>query len=165
MLDGVRAACRFDGVAREAVHDLKYRRIRSRASVLADVLVEALARRPLAMDVLVPVPLAPGRIRQRGFNQSALLAQLVGQQLGVAVAPDALVRTRETSPQVGRSAAERHANIDGAFACQLPEAIIGRRVTLVDDVMTTGATLAACADPLRAAGASRVYGLVVARDI
>lgn len=164
-LDGVRAACRFEGMAREAIHDLKYRRIRSRAGVLADVLAEALARRPLAVDVLAPVPLAPGRLRQRSFNQSALVAQLVGERLGLTVAPEALIRTRETPPQVGRTAAERRTNIAGAFACRLPDAVKGRRVAVVDDVMTTGATLAACAEPLRLAGATRVYGLVAARDV
>ena len=164
-LDGARAACRFDGIAREAVHDLKYRRIRSRAAVLAEVLVESLARRPLAVDVLVPVPLAPGRLRQRGFNQSALLAEIVGERLAVDVASDALARTRETSPQVGRSAGERRANIADAFACRLPDALRGRRVAIVDDVMTTGATLSACAEAVREAGALRVYGVVFARDI
>ena len=164
-MDGVRAACPFDGVARTAIHDLKYRRIRSRAAVLAEFILEGLARRPLAFEVLVPVPLAPGRLRQRGFNQSALVAQLVGQRLGAEVVPEALVRIRETSPQVGRSAVERRANIEGAFACKLPEAVAGRRIGIVDDVMTTGATLAACAEPLRAAGAVRVYGLVVAREV
>ena len=164
-LNGVRAACRFEGVAREAIHDLKYRRIRSRAGALADMLIEGLARRPLAVDVLVPVPLAGGRLRQRGFNQSALVAQLVGRHLGVEVVEDALVRARETSAQVGRSREERRANMEGAFACKLPEAVTGRRIAIVDDVMTTGATLAACAEPLRVAGAARVYALVIAREV
>lgn len=164
-LNGVRAACQFEGVAREAIHDLKYRRIRSRANMLAELMLEALAKRPLAIDVLVPVPLAPGRLRQRGFNQAELVARLVGERLGAEVAPDALVRTRETSQQVGRTAEQRRANISSAFGCRLPEAVNGRRVAVVDDVMTTGATLSACAEPLRAAGAARVYGLVVAREV
>jgi ComF family protein len=164
-LNGVRAACQFEGVARAAIHDLKYRRIRSRAGVLADLLMEALARRPLAFDVLVPVPLAPGRLRHRGFNQSELVAQMIGRTLGVELVSKALERTRETSPQVGRTAQDRSANILDAFACRLPEAVHDRRVAIVDDVMTTGATLAACAEPLRAAGAARVYGLVVAREV
>ena len=164
-LDGVRAACRFDGVARTAIHDLKYRRVHARADVVAELALEGLARRPLAVDALVPVPLAAGRLRQRGFNQSALVAERIGERLNVTVLVDALHRTRETTPQVGKSAHERRSNITGAFACLQPNLIAGRRVGLVDDVMTTGATLAACAEALRAAGASRVYGIVVARDV
>lgn len=164
-LDGIRAACRFDGLVRTAVHDLKYRRIRARADIVAELTLEGLARRPLAVDFLAPVPLAPGRLRQRGFNQSALIAERIGRRLGAPVLPDVLLRTRETTPQVGKSAAERRANITDAFACQRKDDVAGRRVGIVDDVLTTGATLTACAEALRAAGARRVYGIVVAREM
>jgi ComF family protein len=164
-LDGVRAACRFDGLVRSAVHDLKYRRVKARADVVAALVLEGLARRPLAVDLLVPVPLAAGRMRQRGFNQSALVAEHVGRVLGVPVLADGLLRTRETTPQVGKSAEQRSANIADAVACRFPEMVQGKRVGVVDDVMTTGATLAACADALRAAGAARVYGIVAAHEV
>lgn len=165
ILDGTRAACRFDGPVRQAVHDLKYRGVRGRAALLAELVAEALDRRPIAIDLLIPVPLAAGRRRERGFNQSELIAIGLGAQLGVPVSASTLVRQRETPRQVGRSAEDRHENVEGAFACREPEAVSGRRVALVDDVMTTGATLTACAETLKRAGATRVYGLVVAREV
>ncbi|MCC7369594.1 MAG: ComF family protein [Chloroflexi bacterium] len=163
--DGVCAASAFEGAVRTAVHDLKYRRVRSRAALLADLMLTVLEDRPLAVDVLVPVPLASDRRRTRGFNQSELIADVLGQKLGVPVAAGALERVRETPRQVGRSAVEREANVAGAFACRSTELVLRRRVGIVDDVMTTGATLAACTEALRMAGARQVYGMVVAREL
>ena len=162
-LDGARAACRFDGIARTVVRDLKYRGNKPRAELLGDVLAETLQRRPLAIDVLVPVPLAPGRRRSRGFNQSDLIARHLGNRLGVLLLSSCLERIRETPPQVGRSDAERRENVRGAFNCRDASAVRGRRVALVDDVMTTGSTLRECAHAIRAAGAARVYGVAAAR--
>jgi ComF family protein len=164
-LDGARAACRFEGLAKSAIHDLKFRGVRRRAPLLGELAAEALERRPLTIDALVPVPLSPGRRRQRGFNQSALIAHEIGRRIGVPVEEAWLERTRETSPQVGRSAAERRENVVGAFGCPVPNAVAGRRIALVDDVMTTGSTLGAGAEVLKAAGAARVYAVVVAREV
>jgi ComF family protein len=165
ILDGSRAACRFEGPVRRAIHDLKYRGVRTRAALLAELLAEALDRRPLAIDVLIPVPLAPRRQRERGFNQSELIAIGLGARLAVPAATTSLVRLRETPQQARLSAVERRENVDGAFGCPESDAVVGRRIGLVDDVMTTGATLASCAEPLKLAGAARVYGVVVARDV
>jgi competence protein ComFC len=164
-LDGARAACRFEGVARKAIHDLKFRRVRGRAELLGDWLAEAVERRHLAIDLLVPIPLAPGRLRTRGFNQSELIARRLGDRVDVPVFGTCLERVRETPPQVGRSMEERRANVIGAFACREPSLAEGRRICLVDDVMTTGATMRSCAEALRASGAARVFGLVVARGL
>jgi ComF family protein len=144
---------------------LKYEGQRHLARPLSELLLDCLAARPLAVDLLVPVPLDRGRGRERGYNQSALLAEPIGRALGLPLLAGALRRTRATRPQVGLSARERRANVRGAFACADPSAVEGRRVLVVDDVMTTGATLEACADALTAAGAAVVYGLVVARDL
>jgi ComF family protein len=165
ILDGTRAACRFEEPVRKAVHDLKYRGVRSRAALLAELIAEALDRRPLAIDLLIPVPLAPGRRRERGFNQSELIAHGVARPIGAPVAASSLVRLRETPQQARLSGEERRENVAGAFGCPEPDTVIGRRIALVDDVMTTGATLTACAEALKLAGAARVYGLVVARDV
>jgi competence protein ComFC len=165
VLNGARAACRFEGITRKAIHDLKFRGIRGRATVLGDLVVEALDSRPLAIDLLVPIPLGRARRRQRGFNQSELIAQRIGERLGVPVSGSSLERVRETSPQVRRSREERRANVDGVFKCSDPALVAGRRIALIDDVMTTGATLDAGASALKAHGADRVYGLVVAREI
>jgi ComF family protein len=163
-LDGARAACHFDGLVRQLVHELKYRGSRVRAPLLADLLAQSIEARPLALDLLVPVPLSARRSRDRGFNQAELIARALGRRLGVPVDGACLERTRHTAPQVGQTQDQRLTNLEGAFTCSMPEHVRGRRVGIVDDVMTTGATLRGCADVLRAAGAARVFGLVVARS-
>ena len=163
-LDGLRAACTFDGIVRQAIHDLKYRQGRSLAPFAADLLVRALRKRPLQAHVLVPVPMAASRRRERGYNQAELIAEHLSASIGVPVATAALERVRDTPPQVGRGAPERRQNVRGAFACPSPDLVTGKRVVVVDDVATTGSTLQACAEPLKEAGATHVFGLVVARD-
>lgn len=164
-LASVRAACIYGGVVRTAIQRLKYRHARFLAPFAADLVWASLQTRPIQADLLVPVPLHPARRRVRGFNQAELIARALGPRLGTPVRPSLLARVRDTPPQVGKTAAERRRNIQGAFACPDPSAAAGQRVALVDDVMTTGATLEACARPLVAAGAARVVALVVARDV
>lgn len=113
-------------------------------------------------DVTVPVPLHPRRLRWRGFNQSLELARAAARRSGCAVAPQGLRRIRETTPQTGLSESERKANIKGAFTAP-SDAVRQKRVLLVDDVLTTGATLDECARTLTRAGASSVDVLVLAR--
>lgn len=161
----VRAACSYRGAVAVAVRHLKYRQERYLVAALGQLLVGCLAARPLAVDALVPVPLDARRARWRGFNQSALLAAEVARALDRPLLDAALRRQRPTRPQVGLSARERRANVRDAFACTERTAVAGRRLLLVDDVMTTGATLEACAAALHGAGAAAVYGLVVARDV
>lgn len=113
-------------------------------------------------DMVVPVPLHPRRLLWRGFNQSLELARLLAREQGLPLLPGALVRVRHTRPQSTLPARERERNIAGAFRAD-PALVGGARVLLVDDVMTTGSTLKACARELRAAGAEGVEALVVAR--
>lgn len=112
-------------------------------------------------EVLVPVPLHPKRKRERGFDQAALLAAGVASLCGMELGEGWLERTRWTEPQAHLGRRARLANIEGAF--RAGAAVAGRRVLVLDDVMTTGATLAACAHALRAAGAKAVYALTFAR--
>lgn len=164
-LASVRAACAFEGVPRRALHAFKYRGQTSLAPFLGDLLAEALTRRPAAAEVVVPVPLFAARLRQRGYNQAALLAHQVAAQLALPVAEAALARTRATTPQVELTARQRRTNLRGAFACLAPDSVDGRKILLVDDVTTTGSTLRACADALAVAGAARVMAVVVAKEL
>jgi ComF family protein len=147
------------------LHELKYSGRRRAARRLAALLLEddAVRRLVATSDVLVPVPLHPRRLRQRGFNQSALLAAALGHTLARPVCADALVRRRETAPQAGLTAAERRRNVRDAFALRRRARTAGRVVTLIDDVTTTGATALACARALANGGASEVRLLTVAR--
>jgi len=164
-IDGIRSPFAFEGVIRRAVHELKYRNLRALVPLLSGMLYGYLVANPLPADVLVPVPLHPKRLRERGYNQSALLAEELGRLCVLPVAANGLLRRHYTGPQA-RSAgiSERQKNVAGAFACS-DERFRGQRVLLIDDVSTSGATLNACAGALKAAGATQVWGLTVAREL
>lgn len=162
--DWARAAARYEGTAREALHAFKFEGRRALARPLADLLVEQCgAALPADLAAVLPVPLARERERARGFNQATLIGERVARRLGLPFERRWLVRVRATAPQSELAAADRSANVRGAFGAS-PE-VRGHHVVLVDDVMTTGATLSECARALRAAGAVRVGALAVARVI
>jgi ComF family protein len=164
VIDGIRAPFAFDGVMRQAIHQLKYQNLRAIAGQLGRLLHEFLAANPLPGEVLVPVPLHQKRLRERGYNQSRLLAEELGKLTGLAVA-DYLSRERHSLPQARSSSAdERQANVAGAFSCA-SRGLENKAVILIDDVSTSGATLNACAYALKEGGASSVWGLVLAREI
>ena len=160
--DWARAAAPYAGLVREALHALKFRGRRALGAPLGDLLVERCATAfPDDVDALVPVPLAPARARERGYNQAALLAERAAPALGLPVRARWLTRARPTAPQSELGADARRANVRGAF--RAAPAAAGRHAVVVDDVLTTGATAAECARALRAAGARAVGVLVVAR--
>jgi ComF family protein len=142
---------------------LKFRSARYLVPLMGELLCESLETHPMQADVVVPVPLSARRVRRRGFNQAGLLAERVAPALR-GVVGDVLVREDRT-PQVGLGAAQRLTNLAGAFRCADPAGVRGQRVVVVDDVVTTGATVSACADTLAAAGAGRVHALAFARDL
>jgi ComF family protein len=150
----------YEGPTPGVVASLKDGRRRGLAESLAEVMVAEL---PAPSTPLVPVPLAPRRERERGFNQSMLIARALGRRWGLPVA-DALARVRDGPPQRGASASERARQVAGAFAARR-SVVVPRRATLVDDVHTTGATLAACARALRRAGAAEVGAVAFARAL
>jgi ComF family protein len=159
--DWARAGAEYDGVVRDAIHAFKFRGKRALARPLAALIGEQWPSVARDVAALVPVPLGRPRERERGFNQSALLAERLARALGVAVQPRWLARVRDTQPQSDLGATERRANVRGAFAARVE--VAGRHVVVVDDVLTTGATVAECARALRAAGAARVGVVAVAR--
>ena len=151
------------GPVRELVYSLKYRNVRASAPDLGRLLAIYLESQPISADLAVPVPLHKRRERERGYNQSALLAKELSKRTGIQVAQDLLRRTRDTAPQVSlTSPEERRRNIEGTFECAGD--VAGLRVLLVDDVVTTGSTMSACAAPLIEAGAVAVRGLALARQ-
>lgn len=158
--DALRTPFRFAGDARRVLLEAKFRGIAAHLGPLAEAAAEAVPAE-WHVDAVVPVPLAPGRQRRRGFNQAALLASGVGRVLGVHERVDLVRRTRSTAPQASLSAEERWKNLHGAFEVHgMPP----ERVLVVDDITTTGATLSAVAAALKAAGAGRVYALAVAHE-
>lgn len=160
-----RAAVLFTHPLRSAVHSLKYKNCPELASSLARYLVAAYQQAPWpelhpAIDWVVPVPLHRQRLQERGYNQAQLLAEEFAHKVGLPMQSDLLARTRFTTTQVGLNARERQQNVADAF--HGAPAVRAKRILLVDDVFTTGATLSACAEALLTAGASRVYALCLA---
>jgi ComF family protein len=163
-IDGIRSPLKFEGIIREAIHQLKYKNLRSIAGPLALLLRDYLVQYPLPVQVLVPVPLHSKRLRQRGYNQSVLLARELSKLLFIPVVDDCLTRSKFASPQAQtKSVHERHDNVRGAFSCLSPK-LANTQVLLIDDVSTSGATLDACAAALKQAGATSIWGLVLARE-
>ncbi len=162
-IDGIRSVAFFEPPVRNAIHTLKYRGLRSVATPLASLMADYYRRNPLPADVIVPVPLHRDRLRERGYNQSDLLAHALGAEIGLPVRKGLLVRTRATPPQVELDASERKQNMAGAFQCPKTEAAAGLRMLLIDDVCTTGATLEACSLVLHHAGAKSVWALTLGR--
>ena len=155
---------RMKGAIREAVHALKYQGIRAVAPTLGQLLARFITLREMHVDLLVPVPLQPKRERKRGYNQSLLLAKETGTAGGIPVEPGALVRVKDTASHPALRAEERRANVEGAFRARR-ELVADRRLLVVDDVCTTGATLEACAIALKEAGATSVWGIALAREV
>jgi ComF family protein len=160
--DYARAAGAYAGVLREALHALKFGGKQALARPLAGLMLEQCgALLGPHVDALVPVPLARPRERERGFNQAMLLAGHLASATGLPVRAPWLSRSRGTRPQTELTAGERRANVARAFSASPRSA--GAHVVLVDDIVTTGATVAECARALRAAGARTVGVLAVAR--
>ena len=165
-LTQVRSAVWLDAGARAAVHGFKYGRL---PRIADDLAAAMLPLRPQTdgASVLIPIPLAPKRLRERGYNQSEVLARALARAWRIPVRADALVRTRETPTQTALTPDTRLANVAGAFAAAKPEAgwltTPWMALVIVDDVFTTGATLAEAARALEQAGARRIYGVTFAR--
>jgi ComF family protein len=161
-LEKICSACEFGGAAQDAVLRLK---LDGRVE-LAPYLAGKISVADLGQDLLVPVPLHRKRLVQRGFNQSALIAVALSEQIGVPVDRYHLVRHRDTPSQFGmKDRQARIENVAGAFGVSGHHPFSNRRICLVDDVVTTGATLSACTTALHLAGAESVVAVTVARTV
>lgn len=161
---GACAAAYYHGTMREILHTYKYRGKQNLAEKLAGYLVPRLQQQPWygQVDTVVPVPLHSSKLRQRGFNQAALLAAIIARKRGLPLADGNLCRVKAT-PSLNRlNADERRSSLHDAFAVRFPAKLAGRRILLVDDILTTGSTANECARVLHAAGAIQVYVTAVA---
>jgi competence protein ComFC len=162
--DTVRSWAEFSGPIRNALHRLKYKRDVGLGDVLSQKLVIYLKKLDWKIDLITPVPLGDKRLKERGYNQSALLARPLAYAMGLSYNPRALKRMRETRSQVGLSLVQRQDNISEAFGAT-PEIVKGRKVLIIDDVTTSGATLKACSDAFLEAGSERLFGLTLAQAV
>jgi ComF family protein len=159
-----RAVARYDGVMRQLIHDLKFHDRHDMRKLFGRWMAEAGASLLADADVVVPVPLHRWKLLRRRFNQAAILSAELSRLTGKPSAPLALARLRKTSPQLGLTALQRQHNVNGAFAVPARQrpAVEDRNVLLVDDVITTGATISAATRALLAAGATGVDVLSLA---
>jgi len=153
----------YGGSIASAIQALKYEDRKQLAAPLAAYLVSHLEEHPITFDALVPVPLHPDRLADRGYNQSDLLAEHTGEARGIPVRTDLIIRIRDTQSQINLKRSERQENVCQAFEPVQTQSLQGETILLLDDVCTTGATLIACAQALQRAGAGDIWALTVAR--
>jgi len=150
---------------RTAIHEFKYRNLRSICTSLSKLMAEYYTQNHMSGDMLLPVPLHEKRLRERGYNQSQLLAGELSSLISLPMEDKFIARVKDSPPQARTSnVAKRRANVLDAFVCPAQE-VSGKDIILIDDVCTSGATMEACATALKAAGAKRVLGFTLAREI
>lgn len=150
---------------RELVHSLKYRRSRDIAHLFADMILSHLATMAVVLPkdaLFVPIPLHKSRERMRGFNQSLLIARILGKRLGSEVRGDVLQKIKKTIPQMELRRDQRLQNLAGTYTVSDPLVLKGKTIVLVDDVKTTGTTMEEAARVLKCAGAKRVWAITIA---
>ena len=165
-IDRIQSVFQYDGAIRQAVIQFEYHNVKALAELLAKLMAQGLEDNfSIKADMLVPVPSHPQRLRERGYNQTALLASKLSRLTSIPVDDRALVRTKNTPQQAKTdSLAQRIENMADTFACKSRN-LSGKRILLIDDVCTSGTTLNSCAIPLKAAGAVSVHGITLAKEI
>ncbi|MFA5367262.1 MAG: ComF family protein [Dehalococcoidia bacterium] len=164
-MDGVYSVFEYGGAIRQAIIQMKYHNVRTLADPLSRFLAEYLSEHRMSFDIIIPVPIHKRRLRERGYNQTALLARKLSRISRIPLMERALVRTRHTPSQAkSESVEQRRENIRNAFAC-VSRSVSGKHILLIDDVCTSGATLNSCAASLKSAGAASVWGLTLAKEL
>jgi ComF family protein len=154
----------FDSPVQNALHTMKYRRNIGLGEMLAMQMTSFFYSLQWHVQAVIPVPLGRKRLKERGYNQVALVARPLAYEVGIEYIPRALQKTRETRSQVGLTISQRNENVHNAYQAD-PQVIKGRSVLLMDDVATTGSTISACTESLLSAGAQEVYVLTIARAL
>lgn len=157
------AALRYTFPVDALIHTLKYQTNLAIAPILAKLLITRLKTTERMPDIIIPMPLHPVRLRERGFNQAMEISRYISKHMGIILLPDSCLRIKHTPPQTGLPWKDRQKNIRKAFSCKIE--LSGKHVALVDDVMTTGATLNELAKALRKQGAAEISNWVIARAI
>jgi len=154
----------FDSPIQNALHTMKYRKNIALGEMLARQMTSFFYSLQWRVQAVLPVPLGKKRLKERGYNQVALVARPLAYEVGMEYIPRALQKTRETRSQVGLTISQRHENVNNAYQAA-PQAVKGKSVLLMDDVATTGSTISACTESLLSAGAKEVYVLTIARAL
>jgi ComF family protein len=152
----------YDGVLKKAINLFKYQGVKRLAKPLSDMIIKMQLPK---VEVLIPVPLFKTRLKQREFNQSALIASHLSKFLDIEILINCLIKVKDTAPQVGLSSRERLRNIRNAFRVSRENLIKGKDILLIDDVVTTGSTIRECSRVLKHAGASDIYVISLAHGI
>jgi competence protein ComFC len=162
--DRIRSWAYYEGPLKKAIQKLKYKNDIGLANILANPLTALFKDLDWQIDLITAVPLDQERLSKRGYNQAALLSMPLAWNTGTPFNPEALIKRFPTRPQVGLSEEDRLKNVSDVFSSK-PENVEGKNVLVIDDVVTTGATMDACSKALKASGAVTVYGLSLARSL
>jgi competence protein ComFC len=154
----------FDSPIQNGLHAMKYHRNIALGEALAGQMVDFVKSLQWDIDILIPVPLGKKRLKERGYNQVALVAQPLAYHSGITYLPRALWKARETRSQVGLSINQRHQNVLNAYQADARR-VKSKSVLLMDDVSTTGSTISSCTESLLSAGAREVYAITIARAL
>lgn len=165
LFDTARAPFQFQKSIRKAIHEYKYNNLKAASGLFAELLHDYIQKNPVSADIIIPVPLHPERLKERGYNQSALLGRELGRLTGIPFSENAIKRLKYSVSQAqSTSITQRLESVSDAFSCVCKD-ISGAKILLVDDVATSGATLNACASVLREKGAKTINCLTIAKEI
>ena len=164
LFDVMRSWAAYTGILKKALHALKYKRNLALGAIFAKPLVEIIKKNNWPIDIVVPVPLSRLRQRQRGYNQAAIISTNIALTLDLPHSPNSIKRIKETETQISLDVNKRFTNLNDAFYAN-PAKLNKKKVLLIDDVITTGATMQNCTKAIKNAGADQVYCLSVARTL